>query len=782
MKYFTNFILVFLCVVFLIPQENIVEKVDVDWWVVPLFAVDKKGESVNHLTANDIELFVNKKKISNFILYKRPFNVSEEELKREKITVIKKEKVVFLIFDIAYTTKSNMDRSKEIAGDLIKKSDSSTKFVLMILDPFAGLQYKYGPTNKKEVLNELIEKEVTMLPRSRNPFLVIGIAGSAQIRGKRANKYSGSDMRFFAEEIATGLKNTDGNFFFSFEALYYALNQIRDNKFVYLFSEGLTYFARKSVRHVEGEYFKNLKKSAEYLGKSGAVIFVIDTTGFGDDDIALRSGEDSLKYLAQESGGQYLRGDQKSLSNKLEKMNRAYYELAFSDSKLFKGKIRRIEVRPKSGDVKIFSLRTMEKRKDYDEMGVIEKELLAINLVDKNIYFKSPLIVKSLKVKKLKIMADKKIMTINIPGKFKEKKLDVFKLWVNEDISIDTVVKKSSILITDNTIKTDIKKINGVFGQVVIIDEVENTAYVQQANDKENEHIVYLKKFRKKFESKRSLMSEAEIARLDQILAGAAEYSKKLKDSVFHYFCKEEIVEILSETNLIRERTESKYDYKTGRMTSKRVPGVFGNVLFNKKKRLVNDYQLLQNGDKVVEQRKPIGKNVKETSEPGLQLESFISRRIVLTPVSILSWMNQGNFDFRIAGIQKYRGVEVAIIEVFPKNLSVARSIFGKVFIDLKDYSVLRMEINPGSIGRFEELIDLSKRLGSALELMCSIDFDKKRDGVRFPTMVKIVEKYIGGNYLTHVLKRSVWQRSRVTYKYTDYKFFDVDTEVKIKN
>ncbi|MCK5220059.1 MAG: hypothetical protein KAR14_00635, partial [Candidatus Aminicenantes bacterium] len=384
----------------------------------------------------------------------------------------------------------------------------------------------------------------------------------------------------------------------------------------------------------------------------------------------------------------------------------------------------------------------MEKRKDYDEMGDIEKELLAINLVDKNIYFKSPLIVKNLKVKKLKTMADKKVMTIDIPGKFKEKELDVFKLWVNEDISIDTVVKKSSILITDNTIKTDIEKINGAFGKVVIIDEVENIAYVQQTNDKENEHIVYLKKFRKKFESKRSSMSEAEIARLDQILVGAAEYSKKLKDSVFHYFCKEEIVEILSETNLIRERTESKYDYIAGRMISKRVPGkVEGNVLFNKKKRLVNDYQLLQNGDKVVEQRHPIGKNVKETSEPGLQLDSFISRRIVLTPVSILSWMNQGNFDFRIAGIQKYRGVEVAIIEVFPKNLSVARSIFGKVFIDLKDYSVLRMEINPGSIGRFEELIDLSKRLGSALELMCSIDFDKKRDGVRFPTMVKIVEK-----------------------------------------
>lgn len=42
-------------------QKKIVEEVSVDWWVVPIFAVDKSGQPVLDLKESDIELKVDKK-------------------------------------------------------------------------------------------------------------------------------------------------------------------------------------------------------------------------------------------------------------------------------------------------------------------------------------------------------------------------------------------------------------------------------------------------------------------------------------------------------------------------------------------------------------------------------------------------------------------------------------------------------------------------------------------------------------------------------------------------
>ncbi|MCK5220885.1 MAG: hypothetical protein KAR14_04845, partial [Candidatus Aminicenantes bacterium] len=83
--------------------------------------------------------------------------------------------------------------------------------------------------------------------------------------------------------------------------------------------------------------------------------------------------------------------------------------------------------------------------------------------------------------------------------------------------------------------------------------------------------------------------------------------------------------------------------------------------------------------------------------------------------------------------------------------------------------------------GGFKDMYKFSKLSGSILDVKCRIEFGLKRGGIRFPTSVAINERYHGGKFLKSVFGVNSWERSKVLYKYSDYKFFDVDTEVKIK-
>ncbi len=166
-----------------IPERLVVENVNVDWWILPVFAVDKKDNSVMDLKEGDIEVLINGRIIKNFTLYKRDFNV--EKVKDNIVkTVTKaplKKKIAFLIFDIAFSTLDNLDRSVSIARDLILKGSDSTSFVIMIVDPYAGLQYKAGPETDKDILNAIIEKEVIINERARSIQPAITAITGAQV-------------------------------------------------------------------------------------------------------------------------------------------------------------------------------------------------------------------------------------------------------------------------------------------------------------------------------------------------------------------------------------------------------------------------------------------------------------------------------------------------------------------------------------------------------------------------------------------------------------------------
>lgn len=803
MKLLKSFLIVVFCTFLVFPEKKIVEKIDVDWWVVPLFAVDNNEDSITDLKKNDIQLLVNGIDVSEFDLYKRAFDSISEIKDETKFEYkIDKSKIAFLIFDITYQFRANMKKVNEIADELISNSDKSTYFVIMTLDPLAGLQYLFGPSNQKEKLRVVVDRKIKMLPESRNSKPILNNAGQAQIIGKGGiqkyesrGKISGKDEMTFQKETKMMLGvNINRNFFYSFESLYYSLNQISDNKFVYFFSEGLSDLASKNVDHGIEEFYRRLQKSAEFLGRSGAVIFIIDprihaipgiagSSKSLDSLHAITGPSDSLKSFAVVSGGKYLTGTKANLTKRLLNMNKAYYEIAFSSSELANGKRFNIKIKPKKKGIHIHSLRSLEKRKSYSDMNTLEKEVLVLNLLNRNKYFKSPLTIRGFYLLGHKLSKEYTNLKFELPGKYKMKNVDVFYVFSNPQKGGDISIKMDRKGISKNKINLKIKneKIDNM--KIVMINNKNSVAFIDDFVDIEDKIARDLRKQNKNFDKLVNKMSAASKLQLNKILKGATEYCNKLDSAVFHYICKEEILETTSELGPIKNKTESKFDH-AGRMVNKRIQGkVIGNVINNKKK-YIYDYQLLQNGNQVVEQRKRIkkGKNQTEIPNTELRVDSFLSKKIAMTPLAIFDILSQTKFKFRFLKNEKIKNIDAVVIEVFPIDHTNSKSIYGKVWIDKTDHSILRIEVNPVSIGGFRNLYIRSGKIGGRLDIKCRIEFNLKRDGVRFPTSVIISERYYGGRLLKNTLGLKYLEKNKIVYKYTDYKFFDVDTEVKIKN
>jgi len=285
-----------------------------------------------------------------------------------------------------------------------------------------------------------------------------------------------------------------------------------------------------------------------------------------------------------------------------------------------------------------------------------------------------------------------------------------------------------------------------------------------------------------RFKKEIKKMTPLQQKELSVILAGTSKYCKNLRSSIFHFICTEDIVEKRKEFRKLREKKTNKYNYNTGVMISKREPGKVNraDVFWNTSSRYIFDYQLIQDKNGIKEKRKLIKGKIKR-GDDFLKSETFVSKKIVMTPLAIFSDDKQNDYLFRFIGKKHINGIESAVVEVFPKKFLISGSIYGKVWIDLSNYSILRIEVNPVSIGGFRKILELSESFGSIVDLRATMEFRKEWRGLRFPTSVQIVERHYGGWLLNRILKRKFFQRTKTNYKYKNYRFFNVDTEVKVE-
>ncbi|MCK5222611.1 MAG: hypothetical protein KAR14_13580, partial [Candidatus Aminicenantes bacterium] len=117
------------------PEKRIIENIKVEEWIVPIYAVDSRGNSVTDLKNDDIELYVNDHKFAHFNFIRRRF-LTENNQKPEWFKNKKEEKIVVLVFDTALSKSPSIMKSKAIADQLVSRSNNDTKFIIFKIEGF----------------------------------------------------------------------------------------------------------------------------------------------------------------------------------------------------------------------------------------------------------------------------------------------------------------------------------------------------------------------------------------------------------------------------------------------------------------------------------------------------------------------------------------------------------------------------------------------------------------------------------------------------------------------
>ena len=758
-------------------QDVIKEEVSVDWWVVPLFAVDQQGLSINDLKAGELVVTVNGRPVADFSLHKRAFTVSRQVLKKRRTPLPEKRKMIFFLFDLAVSSHDKLKLSKRVAVNIVGKASDSCQFTVFAIDPYAGLTYLAGPVSDKKEILGVIDKKVVPNANAKDVGSFVSTVFQHQQGGEKGLKFSKREMHFLVEEKSHLLKNLNRKFYNSFQSLYYALNAIRDNKFVYLFSEGISYFARAIIRHNREENRAFMQQTAGFLGRSGAVLFIINPASSYPWKLKYLSGEDPLRYLARESGGKYLEGQEAEMSRTIENLHRAYYEIAFPEDNTIPGSSRKLAVRCTRPGVSIHTMRSMEKRKSYEDMNEIEKEIFAVNLVNRNPFFSQALKVTDAVVKKRRIRKNREIFRIDLPDNWLHNELDLFQVY-SESSQGETRIEKRVLIprIKQFEIRFDNKERCDHY--FVVYNRQKKCALVKGIEVSipeipESEKIPEIKAMTDKFRHTQELSG---------ILPGAADYCEKLKQAGIHYYCLEKVVERLNMIN--PTQVGSFVDHGNNPAIDKRnmkdEERAYRSNL--NKKRIFKyrfDYQIIQDKKGIREQRKLLSpQKEKDNSEAvKFRIKSFLTEKAVFSPVTLLARERQPLYEYRFLEYAKLNGIKCAVIETLPRSREDARFVYGQAWISLDDFSVLRIKANPRSIAGYGKLKQLAQNLQTRLFLSLEIWFGVSHRGIRYPDRVVLSEAYKGGPLIRKMGSKG-WERLRTEYTYKNYKFFTVDTKV----
>jgi len=260
-----------------------------------------------------------------------------------------------------------------------------------------------------------------------------------------------------------------------------------------------------------------------------------------------------------------------------------------------------------------------------------------------------------------------------------------------------------------------------------------------------------------------SIETEKSTLLLNKYLAGSARYCEKLKSEAYHFYCKEKI--LLEKDDFIYGRL---IKGKLTRRISKK------NYLF--------DYQIIQKRGKLQERRRLIADKVaKKESDPYTLNLLFLSEKAVFGPNSILDKERQSNFNFKLLEYKKTGENDLVVIEAIPKKPGKIFFLSAEIYIDTTDFSVRKI-VGPVYVSGYKSMKRIAASYKSRLSLVCEIRFNHEYKGLFFPTFIYISEKYIGGSMIYRNVGPRGWERSKTIFTYSDYKFFEVGTEVKIQD
>lgn len=249
---------------------------------------------------------------------------------------------------------------------------------------------------------------------------------------------------------------------------------------------------------------------------------------------------------------------------------------------------------------------------------------------------------------------------------------------------------------------------------------------------------------------------------LEQILGKCAEYCTKLEQSVFHFYCREEVYERLyyidgfPQSNYKQEETLRRFDY---------------------------EYQVIRDKKGINENRKPlrIDKIPFRHIQAGEKPIAFSHRYLIYGPIILLGEKRQPFYKYGILEEETTDGEKMVVIEALPLYIKDPPLQFGKARVKVSDGSVVGIEWNPKSIRNFQSLLDQTARLGIFPKISFSIELDVVKNNLHFPgnCHVKWTTEDIGKKLISGARKKGYALTGVATdIIYKDYKFFSIGTEV----
>ena len=397
----------------------------------PVYATDKDGAPAAGLTGADLEVVLGGQSVQDFALTKGGAQ----------------NKLIFLVFDTSAMSSSLLSKSKKIAESCVSSADPRVRFVVMSIDPGAGLRPVCGPTTDKQSVSKNIAKSI--VSKSGSYFQSRSTEGSGILDAQPdyqhrtpapvARKEKDLDNRQ-DRQVATIILS-------SLRTLNAVLSRFPESdKIVHFYSSGIPTGATQDRTSISAgttdsgapSLLENaapdrvtydlIKSSGQSFKKNGALVFAVDLGGTRIGEANAASGEQSLRMLVNESGGRYFKGSDKDIIQSLSAIEQGYYELSLSVSQEIQDSGIVLEVRSKKPDITLSTVSVLGRARKFSEMAPQEKQGVILSILNNGIVGDIGLNISTVPVE-VAAAGDEALLTVQLPPGPSPSEWDIYKVW-----------------------------------------------------------------------------------------------------------------------------------------------------------------------------------------------------------------------------------------------------------------------------------------------------------------------------------------------------------------
>jgi hypothetical protein len=423
-------------------------------WTVPVYATKSDGSPWPSLSEKDLEIFLNGKKISDFTL--RGKGVKNIGKTNAPSTQVEKSsdpsrKMVYLVFDSASLPYNLLARTKKIATTVLSQWEGKAKFIVMGIEPYAGLKIIFGPSSDVKEIKANIERYISS---RKGSHLQSRVADASEIRDiypkssqvsqgeitrpelKRMKDADRVENRQVSSAILTSLTtlNVVLRRFAGYSKIVHLYSigipagAMENQSFIYFDEQDRSSVENIEIRSLDRATYDLIKSAGQSFKKNASLLFLINPAGTRVRNHDPDSGEMSLSMLAKESGGRYFEGPDDEIAQTLIAMEQGYYEVTFSDQKEIEGPEIEVEIRSRVPEIIIHSVKNVSRGKSFREMTPLEREAFILNILTEGPFVDSNLKVQSIKVE-LKPAGEAVILIAQLPSELSHAEWDIYKVW-----------------------------------------------------------------------------------------------------------------------------------------------------------------------------------------------------------------------------------------------------------------------------------------------------------------------------------------------------------------